>query len=1004
MKLFYNYPLIGFCILIMGLQGMKAQQTIKGTVSDNTGTPLPGASVVVKGTTNGTQTDFDGVYSLNEVAADATMIFSYIGFTTIEVNVANQTVIDLIMKEDSQQLDEVVVVGYGTQKKSDLTGALTSVSSKDYEKQPVTRIDQALQGRSAGVQVNQVSGAPGAGFKIRIRGTNSINGSNEPLYVIDGIAVSDINAINVNDIKSMEILKDASATAIYGSRGANGVVLVTTKKGRQGKARIELNMSTGMQQVSKRLDIMNAAEFAETVNLADAGASFSEAEIAAFRSSGGTDWQDEIFKTAPMSNLQMGVSGGNEDIDYYLSANHVGQEGIVQSQNYRRYSLRSNINAKLNENLSLGFNIYGSREERRGVATNINNAVTFDPTTPVYDENGDYNFSSVNSVGTSGTNPLLYAFENRRKDFDNRVIANLSLGYKLTNSLTFRTTFGSEFSNSKDKLYIPIIVNQTGNATITDINRVNLQNTNVLNYSKEFGDDHGLQIDLVHEQQHNKWDYLVAESENFATDLTGFQGLELGKIQRTSNELNNMLPSDQSLQSFLGRINYVLKNRYLLTASLRADGSSKFRKENRWGYFPSASLAWKITEEDFMLGSAFTSLKPRISYGVTGSQAIDALATRARSITGEDYNYPFDGGAGITGIAPSNRIENPDLTWEKTKQINAGIDIGLWASRLTLSLDWYQKNTTDLLLDVVLPEFVGANIITRNVGEIENKGFEINLGAKIIEGDDFSWNADFNFSRNRNKVLSLIDGIDFINAGRNNYLGQGVNNIPPTRVEVGQPLSTFRGYVYEGVYQTGETTIEGRKAGDPKYKDIDGDGAITAVDVVNIGNGAADYTWGLNSFMSYKNFDLNVLVQGSEGNDVYNFVRARQNGLGTSTFNGVHKDLLNSWTPSNASNIPAFDKTASSHQILSTQFLEDASFIRFKNISLGYNFSSELLESIKLQSLRLYVTAENLITITDYSGYDPEISSSGSSDVDLGIDQDAYPLAKIFSFGVNLSF
>lgn len=972
---------------------------ISGSVLDNKGQALPGANILEKGTTNGTQTDFDGKFSLSVTNENAILIISYIGFKTSEVPINGQAELTITLKEDAAGLDEIVIVGYGTQRKSDLTGSVSAVSSDDFENQPVTRIDQALQSRSAGVQVSQTSGAPGAGFKIRVRGTNSINGSNDPLYVVDGLVVGNISTINVNDIKSIEVLKDASATAVYGSRGANGVVLLTTKSGKVGETSFNFDAFTGFQSVRKNLDIMNGADFAETVNASNTGTNYTAEEIAVLRTNGGTDWQDAVFQIAPISSFQLSVNGGNETTNYYISGSYLTQEGIVRNQDYKRYSLRTNLNTSLGKKIKLGTNIYLSHDENDGQAANINNVVTFDPTTSVFDSEGNYNFSSIKSVATGEINPLLLADSNTLEKMNNQLIASVNLSYEIADHWTFGVLGGLEHLNTKQNSYIPIVVNQQGDAEVFDYVNLRLQNTNMITYQNDDNENHRIKLDLIHEQQYTSFAVNESTAEGFPTDESTYKILSLGAVQQTSNFF-----SDERLQSFVGRLNYSFANKLLFTGTVRADGSSKFRKDNRWGVFPSASMAWKVLSDEFKAeNNTLNNLKVRVSYGLTGSQAIDALDTRARAISGVQYNYPFDGGTSTVGIAPSERIENPDLTWETTKQFNVGVDMSLFSSRVNLSFDWYKKNTNDLLLDVILPEFVGANIITRNIGEIENKGFDINLGVRVIDNGDFKINTNFTLSRNRNEVLSLVDDTPISNLGET-YLGPGFNNVPPTHIEVGQSLGTFRGYIFEGVYQTGETTIANRKAGDPRYTDLNDDGIISAEDITNVGNGNPDFTWGLNTDIIYKRLSLNILIQGSSGGEIYNFIKGRQVGLGSGTFHGVHEDVKNSWTTTNPSNVPALDKTAGSHQLLSTEFLEDGSFVRFKNISLGYDLNENILSKLRMDSMKLYVSIENAFTITNYSGYDPEISSSANSDIDLGIDRDAYPLAKTINLGVNISF
>ncbi|MAX24025.1 MAG: SusC/RagA family TonB-linked outer membrane protein [Phycisphaeraceae bacterium] len=962
---------------------------ITGKITDEKGEPLPGATVLEKGTTNGTTTDLDGKFQLNS-SENAILVISFVGYETREVSVNNRSVIDVQLGVDSEQLEEVVVVGYGTQRKSDVTGSLVSLSRDDFDKQPITRIDQALQGRTAGVQVTQSSGAPGSGYKIRIRGVNSISGSNNPLYVIDGMVVGSINSMNINDIQSMEVLKDASATAIYGSRGANGVVLITTKNGNKGPVKMDFDAFYGVSNISRRLDIMSAADFAEGVNASDGFEVFTDEEIADLRANGGEDWQDRVFQNAMFSNYQLSLSGGSDDVNYYISGNISNQEGAVISQDYNRYSFRSNLNAKMNEKMDLGLNLYGSREERDGRVASIANAATFDPSTPVYDENGDYNFVSLKNVATAKLNPVLEANESIRENYRNQLIANGFFNFSITDDLVLNISGGLEQLEITNNDYNPIIFG-VGKAEVQRTSISRFQNTNRLTYTKRL-ENHRIQVDAIHEQQYIKNNGMAAESEQFFSDVTTYKNLALGGIQNNDNSFR-----DESLQSFVGRANYSFRNKYLVTGTIRADGSSKFREDQRWGVFPSGSFAWKISEEGFLQSvEVINNLKLRASYGITGSQAISALATRARGVVGTGYNYPFDGGTATVGIAPSNRIANPDLTWEETAQTNFGVDVGIWTSRVNFSFDYYKKNTTDLLLDVVLPQFVGANTITQNVGEVENQGFDIALNLIPVETDDLVINTSFNVSKNSNKVISLYGDAESIE------VGQPYVNFLATQVRVGQPISSFQGYKFDGVYQLGEEDLASdynRQVGDAKYVDVNEDGIISSDDITLIGNGNADFTWGWNTTISYKSFDLNVLFVGSQGNDVYNFTRGIQMGLGSGIFHAVHQDFMNRWTPENPSSIPSgYD----GYQLLSSQFLEDGSYTRLKNISLTYSFDN--LFSDTRRSLQVYASAENLLLITNYTGYDPEPSSSRDSDVDLGIDWNAYPVPRSFTIGVRAKF
>jgi TonB-linked SusC/RagA family outer membrane protein len=989
--------LLGLFLAGLSVPLVYAQQTVTGQITDETGAAIPGANVLIQGTTVGSVADVEGNYRI-AASSDDVLVFSFVGYLTQTAEVGNQTTINVSMEPDVQSLEEVVVVGYGTQKKSDVTGALASVSSEDFEAQPLTRIDQALEGRAAGVSVVQTSGAPGAGYKIRIRGANSISGNNNPLYVVDGLVVGDINSLNVNDIASMEVLKDASATAIYGSRGANGVVLITTKSGKVGPATVTLDAFYGVSNVAQKLDLMSPAEFAEGVNFAEGEELYDAAAIADLRAGGGEDWQERFFQAAPFANVQLSVSGGSEAVKYYISGNYNDADGTIIDQNYKRYSLRANVSAALSEKVDAGLNTYLSREENTGPRANLASGLAWDPTTPAFDEEGNYNFTPlIPGVGNGDINPLVVPQNNVRENYDNQIITNGYVSFNLLDNLELNISGGLEQLRQNNNSYTSLLVNNTGSAVVynQEVNRI--QNTNRLTYTLDNNPNHQLQVDLVHEQQLVTRAWTEATATGFFSDNTTYKNLSLGAVQRTNNNSNS-----ESLQSFLGRINYSLFDRFLLTASLRADGSSKFQPGNRWGYFPSGSVAWRLSEESFVQAiDAIDNFKVRVSYGKIGSQAIDPLATRAIPIINPNVNYPFTGEAATIGVAPSNRLANPDLTWETTTQANVGVDLGLFSSRFTLSVDLYQKNTTDLLLDRVLPSYVGPTVVAQNIGEVENKGIDIALGWVALDRGDWHISSTLNVSRNVNEVIALVNDGEPMELG-NEYYGQTFP-VNPTRVEVGLPISSFRGYIFEGVYQLGEedeAALYGRQPGDARYADVNGDTLITTDDIVTVGDGNPDFTWGWNWNVRWKGFDLNFILLGSYGNDIYNFQRMKMMGLGSGQFHAVHADYNNRWTESNPSEIPSGrDGT----QFLSSQFIEDGSFVSMKNITLGYTFNN-VLNNIGLEALRLYASAENLFIITDYTGFDPVSTATGNSDVDLGIDFNTYPINRSYSLGLKVTF
>ncbi|WP_242120548.1 SusC/RagA family TonB-linked outer membrane protein [Aestuariivivens sediminicola] len=984
-------------IMLFAVFVLYGQNPVQGTVtSASDGAPIPGVNVIIKGTAQGTATDFDGNFTIN-ASPDNVLVFSFLGYKTLEQTVGNQTTMAIVLEEDAAALDEVVVVGYGTARRSDLTGALTSVSSRDFDKQPLNDVSQALQGRAAGVQVTQTSGAPGGNFKIRIRGANSITGSNEPLYVIDGQFAS-INTINVNDIQSMEVLKDASSTAIYGTRGANGVILITTKTGRSGKPKFDVDLFTGISNITQKLDLMNAAEFAEGVNFSDGTEVFTAQEIADLRANGGEDWQELLFQTAYFNNIQLSASGGSDAVDYYISGNYYDAGGtVVDHQMFRRLNLRTNLNAKLSDKIKVGLNFNVGQTKATGIRADLGVGLSFDPSTPAFDENGDYNFNSIKNLATSQTNPLVAAENNVRRNINDRISINGNFNWDILDNLVFNTSGGLIKTDIHNNAYAPLISSGSGRADVDNIYRTNLYNTNRLTYTPDIGEDHSLKIDAIHELVIDRSNSVFITATDFFTDLVTYKDLSAANVQTVANN-----ESKRELESLLGRVNYAFMNKYLLTASFRADGSSVFQKD-KWGYFPSGSLAWKISEEDFLKNNeTLNNLKLRLSYGEVGNQGINVFGTRSRAVLGLGVNYSFDGND-VTGVAPSNRISNPDLTWEKTKQINIGVDLGLFNSVVDLSFDYYKKNTTDLLLDTQLPPFVGPTNKFVNAGEVENKGFEITLDARILQNDKWNVTSTLSITGNKNKVLSLNDDVQFLVVG--DVIRANTFPVNPTRVEVGLPISSFRGYVFEGAYQLGEETeaAQFNKApGDAKYKDINGDGLITTDDIVTVGDGNPDFVWGWNWDISYKNWNLNFLLTGSQGNDIYNLQRGRLMALGAQQFHAVHGDYRNRWTSTNPSNIPSGrDGT----EILSSQFIEDGSYMTMKNIALSYNVDPDVLDKFGLDGLRLYASAENLFILTDYTGFDPEATASVSNeDADIGIDYNTYPINRSFTFGINVKF
>ncbi len=1007
---FYLLCLVMMMALCMtGEQAFGQQQrAVSGTVTNYDSEPLPGVSVVIKETLKGTITDRDGMYSLSNVPEGATLMYSFVGMITKEVPVGNQTSIDVTMEIDAIGIEEVVAVGYGTLRRSDLTGSVMSVGSEKYEAQPILRMDQALQGRAAGVQVSQTSGAPGAPMKIRIRGVNSITGDNNPLYVMDGITIGDIGSINVDDIASMEVLKDASATAIYGSRGANGVILITTKSGRKGVPTINFETFQGISNVFQKLPMMEPWEFAEGVNFAEGVEVYTPEEIEALKDGGGVDWQDEIFTAAPSQNYQLSFSGGNDDVDYYVSGSYYNADGTIINQNFKRYTLRTKLNARLTDNLRIGANISGSRKEQYGWRTSLSNGLSYDPTTPIKDENGDYYYTSIKNVGNGELNPVIQPNENLVENFDNRLNANTYVDLKIMENLILNVSGGVDYLNRDNNSYIPLIVNNQGTAEMSSPSNILLQNTNRLTYALRNKGSHSIKLDAIHEQQYSQSKSMYLRATDFFSDVTTYKDMALGEILVINNG-----QTSTSLQSFLGRVNYSFADKYLITGSFRADGSSKFREGNRWGYFPSGSVAWRVSQEGFMDNiETISNLKIRASYGITGSQAVGALSTRSIGLTGLPYNYPFTGDAATIGVAPSNRLANEDLTWEETAQSNIGLDLGLWNNKVLIYFDAYKKITSNLLLDRDLPKFVGPTVVTENVGKMENKGFEFVIEWNAVNTGDWRISNTLIFNRNVNTVLELVNGEPIEKGELTNILGTYLP-VTPSLLEEGKPMSNLRGYVFEGVYQLGEedeAALYNRKPGDAKYADINGpegegvkDTLISTDDIVTIGNGSPDFTFGLNGSISWKSLRLDYLFTGSVGNDIYNFQRARMMSLGTRTFHATHADYKDRWTEDNPSNTIPSGRDGT--EALSSAFIESGSFLTLKNVSLSYTFKNiSAFDAIGLDALSIYGSVDNAFIITEYTGFDPESTAFGLSDIDVGIDVDAYPLSRTFTAGVKITF
>lgn len=969
-------------------------QGIKGKITDDTGQALPGVNILEKGTTNGTFTEVDGTYSLNLKSSNAVLLISYIGYLSQEITVGTQTSIDVTLALDQEQLNEVVVVGYGVVKKSDLTGSLAQIKSKDINAFPATNVLQAMSGRAPGVQVTQNTGAPGGGISVRIRGTNSVQGSNEPLYVVDGFPTSGSNPtiINNSDIESIEILKDASATAIYGSRGANGVVLITTKQGKSGKIRVDYEGSYSQQTLRKKLELMNAKEYALFYNEQAANDKltpyFTQAQIDGFGE--GYDWQSLIFQKAPMQTHNLTVSGGNDKTRFSVSGSIFDQQGIVIGSDYKRYSLRANVNTDVSKKFSLSYgatltNIETNRRNNSGNnrgASMIAAAISAPPTLTPYNDDGTYRVlaTAYPFISNVLTNPLNYIYQQTDVVDANRVLANAALTFKPFEGLSIKIAGGIENSDDRNDVYTTTsFINSQGSASVSTSQGRSLLSENTISYIKTLGGKHSISAVAGFTYQDFLNTSLGASGVGFLSDVTETANL----ASANTPGIPSSGYSFATLLSYLGRVNYSYNNRYLATVSFRADGSSRYSEGNKWGYFPSAALAWRVSEEEFLKNSTlFSDLKIRASWGETGSQAISPYATLNNLSAGKTV---FDDALYNT-FAPGTRLPG-NLKWETTEQADFGIDAGLFKDRLRLTIDYYIKNTRDLLNTVQLPSGFGFTSTIQNVGEIQNKGFEFALDARVID-KAFKWDLSTNIAFNRNKVVKLYNGADILGGS----VAVTLINDNANLLREGEPMSVFYGYRRNGYNELGREI----------YKDLNGDGLINQLDKTIIGNPNPDFIYGINSTMSFKGLELSIFIQGTQGNDLLN-VSSINNTLDYGFGLNMPREVyLNHWTPSNTNaKYPILSRSNTYNY--SDRLVEDGSYLRLRNIQLAYNFP--LATTAWLRSAQIYASGQNLLTVTKYSWWDPETNSQGGANsIGQGIDHYSYPTAKSVTFGLRLGF
>ena len=993
---------------------------VSGTVSSSS-EPLIGATVIQTGTTNGTVTDLDGKFAL-EVPANTSLTISFIGFISQTVQVTSATELNIVLEEDQDILEEVVVIGYGSVKKSDLTGSVASVKSEDFINTAISSIDQGLQGKVSGMVVSMSSGQPGAPSSVRIRGTSSINGNNEPLYVIDGVfivpetnvgavtgpSLNPLSNINPADIESVEILKDASATAIYGTRGANGVILVTTKRGKKGGAEVSLNYTRSIQELRKKIPLLNAAQLAVLGNEAtdNAGAPRRLIYASPTNLGVGTDWQDQIFQIAPMDNIQASVRGGSETTSYAISANYFYQEGIIKNSDFTKGNIRINLDQKLNKKVSVGASLNINRSSLRGVVTDSEGAtpssvtswaLAFNPGLDIFDANGDYVFEN-NTAQPSVGNPVADINKTEQLSNSTRILGNLFLTWDILDDLKFKTSIGTDAVFLTEKSFIPNDVRRgqgsNGQAALANQQGINWLFENTLSYNKQFG-IHGISAVVGHTMQAYNNEFLFTATSDFDDNRLGYNAIQVG----ADKTLIFNGTSGWQLQSFLGRVNYNLKEKYLLTASARVDGSSKFGVGNKYGLFPSLAVAWRVKEEQFLKNTDFISdLKLRIGYGKVGNEGIPPYSSLGLLETTEAY---FGENDIAKGSGPASR-QNDALKWETTSQYDLGLDMGFLDNRITLVADVYYKKTSDLLLNAPVPYTSGFAFSFFNVGTMENKGLELALNTVNTTGN-VRWNSSFNISFNRNEVLDLNSD-------------QGIPSDPLlgingwTSINAGQPIGTFYGYKTNGIIQLDEEPSSVPRFvdyvptyGDRKYVDKDNNGVLNEDDKFVLGNANPDFAYGMNNTVDYKSLSLSIFIQGVHGNEIVNF-----NKFSLESFDGNQNNstaALERWTPTNPSNEYPRANVSPRVNTLSDHQVESGSYLRVKDITLSYNLAGLMSRgSFRFSTFKVFVSVKNLVTITDYSGYDPEVNRFINNPRSFGADFGSYPTTKIYSTGLNIIF
>jgi TonB-linked SusC/RagA family outer membrane protein len=1022
-----------------------AQNTnsVRGTVTDEKGEVLAGVSVLIKGTQNGTATNAEGKFLINVSQNNATLIFSSVGYQNREIAVSSAKDLTVALTRVAGALDEVVVVGYGSVKKPELTSSVGQVSMKDLQKAPVTSFDQALAGRVAGVQVNSTDGQPGALINIIIRGQNSVTQDNSPLYVVDGFPIegNDNNAINPADIESINILKDASATAIYGARGANGVIVITTKRGVAGEPVISYNGYFGFQKNTKRIALLSPYEFVKlqmeisSVNATTAYLS-PIMTLDDYKNEAGIDWVDKTFHTAPYQSHNLSVSGGTAKGRYSISSSMDNQEGILFNSGFKRYQGRITLDQNINSKLKLGINANYAASRNYGTIVKDNQglpSISF-----MY---GAWSYRPVQNIGALAdiedilfdpelnhgtdrrTNPLIQAQNELRQANTNNILGNAYIEYTILKGLKLRLTGGISnvlitnlaFNNSLTRLGNPDYPENLGvNGTRIVSEATNYSNENTLSYNYRFNNDHSFDVVAGYSQQKNYSKSNGLQAVQLPNESLGLNGLDEG-TPRTVTATG----STWALQSLYARANYFYKNKFILNGSIRTDGSSKFVGDNRWGVFEAGSAAYRFSEENFIKKLKFiTDGKIRASYGVTGNNRVGDFASLSAVTFGNSITYSFGNGVPVRGAA-TTQLGNPTLKWETTGQFDVGLDLVFWGERFSFTGDYYNKVTDNLLLNAQLPSLTGYSAAFKNIGKVSNSGIELAFNSINITNDKFSWSTNFNISFNRNKVLALTQNQEAITSVTGGVFGSTPKYIAKLR----QPIAQFYGVLQDGLYQYADFDVQTNgtyvlkeniatngaaraniKPGDVKTRDLNGDGVVNTADFTVIGNPNPDFTGGFSNNFTYRGFDLNIFFQYSYGNDVFNANRVTfEGGMTLPANTNMYATFANRWTPTNTNTDINRLGGNDGIEYQTNRVIEDGSFLRLKTVSFGYNLPEKLLKFAHIKSLRVYTSAQNLYTWTNYTGLDPEVSIQYTN-LTPGYDYSAYPRAKTIIFGLNATF